>query len=69
VGKRSRFKTFELVLYGPFTDTVHRVRDVLMSTSPVTVHFITQGKTNMESRMAEMQTSFEAQRNKHPLQQ
>jgi hypothetical protein len=40
-----------------------------MSTSPVTVHFITQGKTNMESRMAEMQTSFEAQRNKHPLQQ
>jgi hypothetical protein len=55
--------------YGPFTDTVHRVRDVLMSTSPVTVHFITQGKTNMVPRMAEMQTSFEAQRNKHPLQQ
>jgi hypothetical protein len=55
--------------YGPFTDTVHRVCDVLMSTSPVTVHFITLGKTNMESRMAEMQTSFKAQRNKHPLQQ
>jgi hypothetical protein len=58
---------FSNATYRPYTNTVHQVRNMLLTTSPITVHFLKLGETDITRRIYDIQNSFQEQRIDNPL--